>query len=415
MTAEEKVTKETIQEWVKQLGDENYKVREKAIKSITKLSFSYRKVLVEELKTNTNIEIQDRLKDILKQSEDKLIELLGELYLKSNQFYKDKKYDLAMHEINLMLDIDPEYEMAFELKAKVMQSKEEYKESIVVLKKLMESNKKSSKEKEELSFNLIKVYLAAGEFSEAVTFLEKLLTTTKWPGIVEKALSLAYELNNQPLKAEEILTADLKDAPNNEGTIISLAWFYVRIGKQDKAKPLLENYFVVNKNFGTIGALNYLLLEQNQNGAEKLKVITDPILIEFKDKKNLIVNDLDTNNILNFCFQSYFESTVKIKSSFDFKGLYHSFSDNERKKWPIPLLGLYGGILTIEQIETLIQNPDKMEMRMNKCEAYFYYGLLKLTENNIKDAKKYFLLSKEQNIFDYIEHTAAIFMLHKYK
>ena len=54
-------------------------------------------------------------------------------------------------------------------------------------------------------------------------------------------------------------------------------------------------------------------------------------------------------------------------------------------------------------------------MRMNKCEAYFYLGLLRVSEKNTVDAKKYFELSKSQNVYEYIETTGDYYMLQKLK
>lgn len=413
--AKEKISDEIIIEWIKQLGDESYKVREKAIKNLTNLPDVNRKIIVNELKLCKNLEVQDRLKNILKLSEFRIIELFGELYLKGNQFYKEKKYQEALKELEKILEIEPEYVMAFELKAKILFEIEEFKEFEIVSNKLLTFEEKSAQEKAEINFNLSRVYLISGEYEKSVFILEKLLTQTDESKPVLNLLCTAYEMNKQFNKAEEILLNEIKVNPSNAHATSAIAWFYIRNGQQDKAKIYLETFFNQIKEFEITSVLNYLFLGQNQIGYEKIKTLTNSIQNEFKDKKLITFDEFSPMNSLYFCYQYYFEKSINMNTSIDFKKIYNAFSENDKKIWPIPLLGLYAGELTFEKLNSQLLSPNKTEMRNNKCEAYFYYGLLKLTENNNNEAKKYFQLSKDLRVYEYVETTAASYMLQKLK
>ena len=411
ISADEKYKIETIREYIKQLGDESYKVREKAIKDLTKLPYQNRKDLIAELKENKNLEIQDRLKDILKQSEDSFSDLLSELYLKSQQYYKEKNFVIALQAISMILDLDAEHLITLSLKAKILQDKGDYKECIVLLQKLLPLVIKDQREYADTNNSLFQVYLMAEEYTEAFNFIEKM--NIKSQDAVKRLQVMIYELSNQTKKAEEIYLSESAKNTNNTNLDSTLAWFYIRTQRLEKAKPLLENIFKQNPPFSINNSLTCLFLEQHQKGIDDLKILTLPFINELKDKKDLSNADIDNSNVLYLCYHNYFEIALSQKATIDFKSLYNTFTQDAKKIWPIPLLGLYSGELTIETLEEQLKDPNPMEMRMKKCEGYFYLGLLKLGEKNTVEAKKYFQKSRDQKIFDYVETTGSAYFLQK--
>lgn len=414
VTSEDKKEEESIKEYVKQLGDSDFKIREKATRELIKISFKYEKLLTEELKNTNDLEIQERLKDILDQSEEKLNDIFGEKILKGQELLSEKKYTEALAIANEVIDIRPNYKKGLQFKAQVLQEKADYKECIQLLKKCLDSSPSDSIEYEETGIELSRVMLKAGEYKDAVTLLEKMSVQTRWEDNIQYLLNYAYELNNDLDKAEKALVKEEKQS-NSAQKSTSLAWFYIRIGNLDKAKPLLEKALTFKNRYSISDTLNYLFLEENEAGTEKIKQTTEPIISSLMKRNNLTTNEMDSNDIFYFCYQYYFETVTQKKSTIDFKALYQLFTDDDKKVWPVPLLGLYGGVLTVEQLEAQVQNLDKYKMRMDSCEAYFYLGLLRMCEKNTKDAKKYFTLSKDQKIYEYIETTAACYFLQKIK
>lgn len=414
LTAKDEISDASIREYIKQLGDDSYKVREKAIKALSNLPDTKRKLLIEELKSINNIEVQDRLKNILKLSEDRVIDILSELYLKAKKDYQDKKYEEATAGIQKIQDIEPDNEMAFELKIKIDQDLENYKDCIDSIKKLLNSNKKNTKEKTELQLNLSRILIEAGIYDEAIAILEKNPTTITAAINAFELLLTAYEANNQWEKAENALIKK-NETLNTSQYTSALAWLYIRVGKLAKAQSYLESYISNIKNIDINGVLNYLFLEQNQAGLDKIKTITSPLVNSLKDKKIITFEELSASDILYLCYQYYFEKKCNLSTSIDFKNYFNAFSEKDKKIWPTPLLGLYSQELNFEKIEAQLFSGNKKEMRLNKCEAYFYYGLLKLTENNVAEAKKYFQLSKDLKVYEYVETTAANYFLQKLK
>lgn len=414
LISKDDISDATIREYIKQLGDDSYKVREKAIKALSNLPDTKRKLLIEELKTINNIEVQDRLKNILKLSEDRVIDILSEIYLKAKKDYQDKKYEEAIAGIQKILDIEPDNEMAIELKIKIDQDQENFKDCIASLRKLLTSDKKNTKEKFELQLTLSRVLVDASAYDEAIAILEKNPSGTTSTVNAFELLLTAYEANNQWEKAEDALIKK-NETSNSSQYTSALAWLYIRIGKLAKAQTYLESYVNNIKNIEINGVLNYMFLDKNQAGLDKLKTITVPLMNGLKDKKIITSEELSSTDILYLCYQYYFEKKCSISPTIDLKNYFNAFSEKDKKIWPNPLLGLYCNELNFEKIESQLFSNNKKEMRFNKCEAYFYYGLLKLTENNIAEAKKYFQMSKDLRVYEYVETTAANYFLQKLK
>ena len=418
LNADETKSDAAIRELVKQLGDNNYLVRDKATKELLKTSLSHLAILKEELKNTKDLEVQERLTIILDPSGEKLKEIFSESILKSQNFLQDKKYAEALKEIDVILEIRPDFEQALNIKIDILEEKADYAECILLLKKRIETSEKDTIEAETFSNKIARILLISGAYAEAVTHLEKMEAQSRYPDQVQRFLTYAYELNKQTEKAEAILIKESELNQKEAHYSSSIAWFYIRTGKQDKANKFLEKYFAQlkdNKDTDISEVLNYLLSDQLKKGAEKLITVTAPMLAQLKDKKNLTSSEIANEQVFNLCYQHYFEVMSGIKPNINFKALYNSIDTEERKTWPMPLLGLFGGELTLDKLEAQLQSLDKWEMRMNKCEAYFYLGLLRVSEKNTVDAKKYFELSKSQNVYEYIETTGDYYMLQKLK
>lgn len=415
----DKIDEKAVLEYVKQLGDADFKIREKATNELFKISAIYIKLLTEELKNSKDLEVQERLKMILEKSEEKLKDLFWEKIQKSNQLKSDKKYDEALQELNEILEIRPNFSEALNLKVSLLSITSNYKEVILILKKQMTDSIEDHIKNEELALSLSKIFIITGKYMDAITLLEKVKIVAPHPELIEDLLYYAYELNQDLEKAEAILLKDVKDNPSNEHYNSTLGWFYIRTEKLDKAKPHLEKGIDDHDvRFTITQFLNIMFLEQYQKGLEKLILQTAKIHLNAKDKTNQSFDNNDygaINDILYLFYQNYFEKMTNQKLSIDFKSLYNSYGEEDKKKWPIPLVGLYGGEVTIENLIKPLENIDQWKSRQDKCEAYFYLGLLRVCENNNKEAKKYFQLSKDQNVYEYVETTAASFMLQKIK
>ncbi len=413
---EEVLGKDSIAEIVKKLGDENFEIREKATRELIKISFKYTKVLTEELQKTTDLEIKERLQFILDQTEEKLNSLFSESIMRGRQFLGNKQYDEAIKEVDSVLDIKPDYKLAILLKIRIYEDKGDFNNCIQTLKPYLDYLKKDSNEFEELGTKLGVLLLYSNQYDEAVKHLEIMEVFTRFPVKISTLLEDAYELNTQHSKAEEKLLNELKDKPTDPYSKTKIAWFYIRTGSKEKSLtylkdmepfPPLENIFYE--------VLNCLFLDENQIALDKIKAITDPQLKKYGNAQNLTLSEITPIDILYLCYQHYFQKVLKSESTINFKVLYNSYSKEEKRIWPVPLLGLYSGELSKEKMEEHLQSTNPWEMRKNICEAWFYLGLLKITENNIKEAKKYFQLSKDQKVYDYNETTASCFFLQTLK
>jgi len=415
LTEEKKLSKEEIIEIVKKLGDENYSVRENATKELTKVSLKFTKLLTEEMQKTNDLEIKERLQYILEQSEEKLTNLFSESIMRGKQFLSNNQYEEALKEVENVLEIRPDYKLGILLKFRIYEAKGDINNSILTLTPYLEALDKSSNEFDDLGTLFGNMLLYNCKYAEAVKHLEIMEAYTRFPDRISPYLDAAYELNNQHSKSEERLQKELSEKPNDPYSKSLLAWFYIRTGKLTKSLPLLKDMesFPIEGKIQEV--LNYLFLDENQTALEKLQVINDPLLKKHSEVQSLSLSELTPVDILRLCYQYYFQKTLKVETNIDFKKLYNAYSQEEKIVWPVPLLGLYSGEISKEKMEELLQTPNQWEFRKNICEAWFYLGLLKITENNTKDAKKYFQLSKDQKVYDYVETTASCFFLQTLK
>jgi tetratricopeptide (TPR) repeat protein len=403
-----------IRDKIKKLGDENYKVREKAIKELNNLPYTHRKILVEELKSITNLEVRDRLQNILNLSNDNLIEYFSEYYLKSQKLYLEKKYKDALFEINKIIEIDEEYLIALALKAQILFDKCDYKECIEICNKLLLMQAKDLKEVENIKITLSRIYIELGEFKKAIELLELLSAKSNNPVVVKSLLLHSYESDKQYQKTEELLTKEISSRPDFPELEISLAWFYIRTNKFDKAKKIIEDEKITKIKTSPLNSiLNNLFLQNFISGIEIAKNKTKSFIENLKDKKNVNIIDLDNQDVFFLMYQYYFEVTSNQTPSVDLKSLYNAIRNEDKKTWPYPLLGVYAKEISISDLNPILEDANQVQSRQKKCEAFFYLGLLKLSEKNNAEAKKLFQLCLDQNIWEYVETTAAIFMLRK--
>lgn len=400
-----------VREWVKLLGDSDFAKREKATRELMKVSFKYSKLLKEELDKTDDLEIQERIKILLDQSEEKLLETFSENLSKSQTYIEEKKYNEALKIVNEILEIKPDFKRAIDIKIQILEATNDYNSCIQIRKKQLEGIDKVSDDADQINFSLSRYYMIVGNYSECTNLLEGMKTTSRLMDEVDKKLAAAYEYNNQINKAEEILKKLHKEEPNDFYNGNNLAWFYIRTGNISKAKELLKVNTKSEYGFEITSVLNCIFTEQTQIGAEELKKSTESFINNIKNNKNLSIDDIPPMQTIYFCYQYYFEKTNNLPININFKEIYQSVNDDDKKIWPMPLLGLYGGVLTPEKMLEQVPIPSKIETKMNLCEAYFYLGLLKLTEKNTKEARKYFQLSKDQKIYDYVETTGSEYFL----
>jgi Tfp pilus assembly protein PilF len=412
---EETLSKEVILEIVKKLGDDNFAIREKATKDLIKISIKYSKILNEELLNTNDLEIKERLQFVLDQTEEKLNDLFSESIMRGYHFLGDKQYDDALKEVDGILDIKPNYYLATLLKIKIYENKGDNKNCIQTIKPYLETLKKDSNDYEDLSLKLGNLLLYNGNYDEAVKQLETMEAFARFPDKVSKLLADAYELNNQNQKSEERLLKELLDKPNDAYTKSKIAWFYIRIGNKEKGLTFLKDMEAFPIENGILDVLNCMFLDDKQSAIKKIKTITAPLLKKYNGAQNISLSEISPMDILYLCYQHYFQKILKSEETIDFKILYNAYSKEEKNTWPVPLLGLFSGELSKEKMEELLQSTNLWEMRKNLCEAWFYLGLLKMTENNTKEAKKYFQLCKDQKVYDYIETTASCYFLQTIK
>lgn len=402
-----------IREQIKKLGDSNYKVRDKAIKELNNLPYTHRKILVQEFKATTNLEIRDRLKSILDLSNDGLIEYFSEFYLKSQKLNLDKKYNEALIEINKIIAIDDEYLMALILKSQILLNKGDYKDCIEVLKKLLLLQSNEPNEVEKININLSQIYIDLGEFKNAIELLESLLANKKNAFELKDLLLQVYEQDKQFEKTELLLIKEISERPELPQLENSLAWFYIRNGKLEKGKTIIKEKLANIKNSPITTTLNNLFIENYDEGIKFTKQKTKSFFDSLKGKKDVNIIDLDNQDVYFLLFQHFFETANNQQPSTDFKGLYKPIRAEDLKVWPYPLLGYYASEITLANLNNLLEDANPMQARQKKCEAYFFLGLLKLSEKNNAEAKKLFQLCVDQKIWSFVETTAAIYMLQK--
>lgn len=400
---------EEIKENIKKLADTNYKNREVAKKELSKLPNNCRKLLVAELKLTQNLEVKERLQDILNLSKDNLIELFSEFYLTAQNLLKEEKFDEALNELNKIFEIDDEYEMAHELKYKILEAKGDYKKCIEIIQKKQASFAENSKEFMDTSMQILQLQVKDNNYKEAINFLENKNINKIENDRLNLFLSNLYELNNQPNKAEEI-QLKIQAKFDKGGSNSNIAWFYIRQNAKEKAKTYLQKS-TEEKTDSLTQVLDYFYLGNTQKSLELITKKSDELLNELKDQKDISIININDNDVLLLFYRNYFEYVLKKSQNIKFKALYESFSNDAKKVWPIPLLGYYGNVLTLEQIEVIMNDNNPYERRQKRTEGYFYIGLLKICEGNQAEAKKYFALSKDQQIFDYIETTASFYFI----
>jgi lipoprotein NlpI len=76
-------------------------------------------------------------------------------------------------------------------------------------------------------------------------------------------------------------------------------------------------------------------------------------------------------------------------------------------KWPGPVVALYLGNGTPEEVLLSARNPDPQKQREQQCEAYYYLGQHALIRGDRTEAIRLFRAAVESQVTDFVEYYAA--------
>jgi lipoprotein NlpI len=88
-------------------------------------------------------------------------------------------------------------------------------------------------------------------------------------------------------------------------------------------------------------------------------------------------------------------------------------TDPKNTLWPQPALAMAAGLITPEELITIVNRKTGDERELSLVEAWFYVGQYQLIKGDLEKAKTAFEAARQSQITMYVEHTAAGFELAK--
>ncbi|PCJ58260.1 MAG: hypothetical protein COA79_13460 [Planctomycetota bacterium] len=441
--AEEKdKQKEQILKLIKELGHDDFKVREEAtntllihtltiknisnqkIKTVGEIAIQKRiKILNQNLKIITDVEIQERIKLIVFTLEKKYKDLTRTLIKESKHEVTVGNYEKALAFSIRALKLSPNSQDANMQYCEVLSKLGDYEKAVSIYEKYLKTVEIDNFNREFYIIRLTNICIEGNLLNKAKIYLEKALPTSRYPDNILNKLSIVYEHTKQYDKAEKNINNLIKTNSKTTRYHSTLAWFYVRSNQPKKAKLILEKFFdlKVNKNDFTItDILNRYYFKQPKVALKEVSTLIKGTIVRLTENEDIRSTNINSNHVLFSCIWFYLnhfhnEGKKSEATTENFKKWYKKINDTDKKIWPLPLLGYFGGVLTDQQLFDSAKTKSNYKTRQQLCEAYYYAGLRSLTKNDKKMAHKFFKKSIAQNVFDYIELTGSHFELNKKK
>jgi tetratricopeptide (TPR) repeat protein len=276
----------TIEENVVQLGEEIYKP----------VSFPELKEWLNEM----NIKIDDM----------QHISLNG-LYDLALDYADRGLYDVAYDIINFMLDFDPNYAPAYELKGSLLLEEGKIEEGLVYLDKAIEIDPWLI----EAYSSLGEGYYNLGEYNKAAYYWEKEIEKAPENKLTYFMIADAYEKLGEHQRAIDILSRLLHRDPESILALYEIKEIYEKIGDFERAKEMeekiasmkpkytsdLEVWTKVMLKRGEYKKVMKVLEEKmkttNLNTHIKLLLVIPYIKLGLKDKAREILEEIKDNNV----------------------------------------------------------------------------------------------------------------------
>ncbi len=256
-------------------------------------------------------ELREWMKEVgIKPSDMQHISLNG-LYDLALDYADRGAYDVAFEIINFMLDFDPHYAPAYELKGSLLIEQGKVEEGLVFLDKAIEIDPWLI----EAYSSLGEGYYNLGDYEKAAYYWEKEIEKAPENKLTYFMLADAYEKLGEHQKAIDVLSRLLHRDPESILALYELKEMYEKIGNEEKAKEMEEKIASMEPKYSSdvevwakvllkrgeyervVEVLEKWLKDTKLNSHIKVLLVIPYIKLGRKDRARELLEEIKDNNV----------------------------------------------------------------------------------------------------------------------